>query len=211
MWPTLFALAATVWVGTTFRADAASASAQSAYRIQLEELSVHATRARRTDTNYASVTVQVGNATPRTVTRRLGDMGRGVKAIGIAFPRLTIPRKERLKIVWAVVNYGGERHDLVLHTMKNGTEQKIRQENGGAWLSGLAQEMSEVLASRSSTCDGPVLADFYEASGADLSRHVGDRKALRISKRQAGIDAPRRCGVRSDYSATVAISRIGTR
>jgi hypothetical protein len=62
---------------------------------------------------------------------------------------------------------------------------------------------------RASRCDG--LAGSLEISGTDLARQTGQGKALRVTRRQDGLEAPDRCAKKSDYSATLIIRRESAR
>jgi hypothetical protein len=191
-------------------ANARERAAPTLYRIQLQEIAVQAARSRRTDTNYAALGVRVGAAEPQILTRRVGDMGRGIKAMNMAFPRVAIRPGERLTVVWAVVNYGPETHAALLQSLKAAAEQRIRKGDGETWLEGLSENLSDVLANASRNCDGPVAAGSYEIGGAELLRQSA-AKPLRIIRRQAGIAAPARCEGTSDYSVGIVITRSSAR
>jgi hypothetical protein len=57
------------------------------YWIQLDNTSVESTRSRRTDTNYAVLSVQANAGEARTTSKRLGDVGRGTKAVNMSLSR----------------------------------------------------------------------------------------------------------------------------
>jgi hypothetical protein len=206
------ALAIGLWIGGAANAGARSRerSAPPPYRIQLQEIAVQATRSRRTDTNYVSLAVRVGSAEPQILARRVGDMGRGTKAINMAFPQVAVRSSERLTVVWAIVNYGRETHATLLQSLKAATERQVRKGDGNAWLQDLSEALSDVLGNGAGNCDGPVVAGAHEIGGADLLRQSGS-KPLRITRRQAGLAAPATCRATSDYSVTIVISRGSTR
>ena len=79
---------------------------RASYRVQLSEISVQSPRSRRTDTDYAAISVQVGDTTARTVTRRIGNVGRGTKAVNMSLSKVVLTSQTQLRITWSVVNYG---------------------------------------------------------------------------------------------------------
>ena len=174
---------------------------RASYRVQLSEISVQSPRSRRTDTNYAAISVQVGDKTARTVTRRIGNVGRGTKAVNMSLSKVVLTSQTQLRITWSVVNYGGERHDVLMRAVGNATEA-LTNESG---MTQLSEAVSDALAERKTSCDGPVFYATFEISGAELSGQLRSGKPLRITRRQQGMDAPSRCESRSDYLATVVI------
>lgn len=200
---TLFIAAQAFWAGALAQEKA---ERSTTYRIQLSEISVQSPRSRRTDTNYAAISVQVGTAAPQTVTRRLGDVGRGTKAVNMSFPQVVIGPKTRLSISWAVVNYGGERHDAMMRLLRKATEDHVKAASSETWISQLS-DLIAIEDARDQRCDGPVLASSFDIGGAELARQLGSGKPLRVTRRQRGLDAPRSCTSRSDYFATVIIVR----
>ena len=174
---------------------------RASYRVQLSEISVQSPRSRRTDTNYAAMSVQVGDTTARTVTRRIGNVGRGTKAVNMSLSKVVLTSQTQLRITWSVVNYGGERHDVLMRAVGSATEEKTNESG----MTQLSEAVSDVLADRRKSCDGPVFYATFEISGAELSGQLRSGKPLRITRRQQGMDAPSRCESRSEYSATVAI------
>ena len=174
---------------------------RASYRVQLSEISVQSPRSRRTDTNYAAMSVQVGDTTARTVTRRIGNVGRGTKAVNMSLSKVVLTSQTQLRITWSVVNYGGERHDVLMRAVGNATEAPTNE----LGMTQLSEALSDVLADRKKSCDGPVFYATFEITGAELSGQLRSGKPLRITRRQQGMDAPSRCESRSDYSATVVI------
>jgi hypothetical protein len=182
------------------------------YRIQLDDISVETTRSRRTDTNYAALSVQGSSEPPRTTTKRLGDVGRGTKAVNVSLSLIPVGQKGRLRISWAVINYGGAKSDEMIGVLKTALEQQVAKESDGDWLSQLSAMLARALEEdRASRCDGPVLAGSLEISGTDLARQTAQGKALRVTRRQEGLEAPDRCAKKSDYSATLIIRRESAR
>jgi len=198
-------LALALWLASCACAGAQPRPKRTVYRVQLQEISVQTTRSRRTDTNYAALSVQVGNDKPQSVVRRLGDMGRGTKAINMAFPQLALRANERLTMAWAVANYGRDAQADVLQALRTATERWARR-NDDKGLQDLSEALSDHFASEPRTCDGPVLAGLYEIDAADLLRQSAS-KPLRITRRQTGLEAPDRCGAISDYAATIVVTR----
>ena len=109
------------------------------YWIQLDNTSVESTRSRRTDTNYAALSVQANAGEARTTTKRLGDVGRGTKAVNMSIPRIPVPPAGRLRITWAVINYGGGRPDELMSVLKKAVEQQVAKSSDGDWLSQLSE------------------------------------------------------------------------
>jgi hypothetical protein len=207
-----FAVVAALCMGATAGAGAKATerTAPTTYRIQLHEIAVQATRSRRTDTNYAALAVRVGTTEPQILTRRMGDMGRGTKAVNMAFPRVAVRPSERLTVMWAVVNYGRETHAALLQSLRTATERQIRKGDATTWLEDLSDALSDVIVSGTHSCDGPVAASGYEIGGADLLRQSA-AKPLRITRRQAGLAATARCRATSEYSVSIVITRSSAR
>jgi hypothetical protein len=182
------------------------ASRLPTYRIQLAEISVQSPRSRRTDTIYAAITVEVDAAGPKTMARRLGDIGRGTKAVNMSLPLITIEPKAHARIAWAVVNYGGNRQDPLLQVLRKATESEMKGANDDTWISQLS-DLVPIDDDRVQSCDGPVLAGSLNVSGAELAAQSVPGKPWRITRRQRGVDAPAKCKNRSDYFATVMIVR----
>ena len=192
----------TVLIGAQVVGVSALAQEKStAYRVQLSEISVQSPRSRRTDTDYAAISVQLGDTAARTVTRRIGDVGRGTKAINLSLSKVAVTPQGRLRVNWAIVNYGGERHAVLMQVLGKAIEGQT-QEN---WMAQLSQGLSDVLEARKGSCDGPVSAASFEITGAELSRQLRSGKPFRITRRQRGMEAPSRCQAKSDYSVTVVI------
>ena len=200
--------AQTFWSG----ASAQQSRLVPTYRIQLDDISVERTRSRRTDTNYAALSVQGSSEHPRTSTKRLGDVGRGTKAVNVSLSLIPVEQNGRLRISWAVINYGGAKSDEMVGVLKEAVEQQVAQASDEDWLSQLSAVLARALEEdRASRCDGPVLAGSLEISGTDLARQTGQGKALRVTRRQEGLEAPDRCAKKSDYSATLIIRRESAR
>jgi hypothetical protein len=182
------------------------------YRIQLDDISVETTRSRRTDTNYAALSVQGSSGHPRTTTKRLGDVGRGTKAVNVSLSLIPVEQKGRLRLSWAVINYGGAKSDEMIGVLKTAVEQQVAKANDGDWLSQLSEAVSRALEEdRASRCDGPVLAGSLEISGTDLARQTSQGKLLRVTRRQEGLEAPAQCANKSDYFVTIVIRREAAR
>jgi hypothetical protein len=203
--------AATLIAAPAFFSDASAGQIPRVptYWIQLDDVSVESTRSRRTDTNYAALSVQADAGEARTTTKRLGDVGRGTKAVNMSLSRLRAPLAGRLRITWAVINYGGTRPDELTGLLKKAVEQQVAKSIDGDWLSQLSEAVSRALEEegRAPSCDGPVLAGSLEISGADLARQTAQRKPLRVTRRQVGLEAPAKCAKKSDYIATLLIRR----
>ena len=162
---------------------------RASYRVQLSEISVQSPRSRRTDTDYAAISVQVGDTTARTVTRRIGNVGRGTKAVNMSLSNVVLTSQTQLRITWSVVNYGGERHDVLMRAVGSATEEQTNESG----MTQLSEAVSDVLADRKKSCDGPVFYATFEITGAELSGQLRPGKPLRITRRQQGMDAPSRC------------------
>jgi hypothetical protein len=171
------------------------------YRVQLAYISVQAPRSRRTDTNYAALSIQVGDTAARTVRRRIGNVGRGTKALNMSVSKVVLTPQTELRITWAVVNYGGDRHDALMRALGEATEEQTHE----SWMTQLSEAVSDVLVDRKKSCDGPVFAATFKITSAELSRQMKPRKPLTITRRQRGTEAASRCQSSSDYSATVVI------
>jgi hypothetical protein len=180
-------------------------SRQTAYRVQLSHISVQATRSRRTDTGYAAISVQVGDTEAGTLTRRIGNVGRGTKVLNMSLPKIVAIPQARVKIGWALVNYGGEKHDAMVRVLAKATEEQVIRATDVNWMTELSEAVSPLLEERTKSCDGPLLAASFEISSADLRRQLRPGKPWRVTRRQRGTDAPSRCQATSDYAATVVI------
>jgi len=100
------------------------------------------------------MSVQVGDAAARTVRRRIGDVGRGTKALNMSLSNVVLTAQAQLRITWAVVNYGGERHDALMRALGEAAEEQTHE----SWMTQLSEAVSDVLMDRKKSCDGPVFA-----------------------------------------------------
>ena len=131
------------------RALAQEGSSKSAtYKVQLAYISVQAPRSSRT--NYAAMSVHVGETAARTVRMRIGDVGRGTKALNISLSNVVLTPQTQLRITWAVVNYGGERHDSLMRAVGEATEEQTYE----SWMTQLSEAVSDVLVDRKKSATG---------------------------------------------------------
>jgi hypothetical protein len=110
-----------------------------------------------------------------------------------------------VKIGWALVNYGGEKHDAMMRLLAKATEDQVTRATNVNWMTELSEAVWPLLEERSKSCDGPLLAESFEIGSADLRRQLRPGKPLRVTRRQRGTDAPSGCQATSDYAATVVI------
>src|SRR5687768_1956430 len=75
---------------------------RASYRVQLSELSVQSPHSHRNDTDLPSFPTRRSSDLARTVTRRIGNVGRGTKAVNMSLSNVVLTSQKQLRITWSV-------------------------------------------------------------------------------------------------------------
>ena len=173
------------------------------YVFALDSLSITDTRSLGSDTNHATIQVQVDNGPIVKASKDLGDQNNGFHPIGLVLPPVTIPNGDhKLKFTFAI-NNGGTNFDIAKYAsdILDGT------------LPGASQALSYLFPGLfSGGCNGPVAVLGPPFNYQPYVFTPGDLLAGGAKYTNTlwfpGIDSPSGCGSNSKYHVTYSITRI---
>jgi hypothetical protein len=177
------------------------------YSIIFNGIRIDNTRSRSSDTNYASLSLQVGSRKFETKTKFLDDQKEGIHPVGLSYDGIDIPRDATpVKIVWAVINNGHGNQGTIQSALSAGSEALLQQNSSGnQQLDNFVLVLIKVgLGWLFANCDGPVIAGVYSATGADIAAETASNEKS-ISTDYPGIDSPAGCGSNSRYNSHIRI------
>lgn len=191
----------------------------------LDSIRITDTRSRHEDTDYASLTLLVrdasGNGTPQTITKSMGNLNNGTFNVGLSFPNVVVPTDGSVVFNYLVVNSG--------HSSESDIYKALEQVGGalankglvaggtalgsailpglgtilGAIAGWLASEISSILTAN---CDGPVAAEQVTMNYNDLMSKTANGTDS-VTTQHPGTDSAVGCGGNSMYYATWHIAR----
>ena len=191
----------------------------------LDSFKITNTRSRHEDTDYASATLLVrdasGNGTPKTLTKSMGNLNNGTFNVGLSFPNVVVPVNGSIVFNYLIVNSG--------HTSESDIDKGLEAVGGalankgltaggtalgtailpglgtilGAIAGWLAGQISSIL---SANCDGPVAAEQVTLTYAQLMAKIANATDT-VTTAHPGTDSATGCGSNSMYYVTWHIAK----
>lgn len=196
------------------------------FTFSLDSFRITNTRSRHEDTDYVSVTLLVkepnGTATPKTLTKSLGNVNNGTHAIGLSFPNVAISSTQEAVFNYLIVNSGHASESQVYSVLENagGSLATKGLVAAGAALgsllpipglgtligAGAGYLVGELKSILGADCDGPVAAEQDTFPYTDLMAKTANGTFTHETQ-HPGTDSATGCGSNSMYYVTWHISR----
>jgi hypothetical protein len=216
---------------TTDDASSQQAFRQADYTFTVTSLDIFNTRSPDSDSDKVALTVAVGSGAPQTVTKDLGDLGRGHFPIGLEIGPLHVSDPDiGIAFNYLVINSGHGDHSTIdmLLTKAGGTlATKGAQAAAGA-IGGLiggslgsyvmpivgsilgmyaGELVGDLVGVLDANCDGPVAAEQPLFKGIDLWNLTHLAVSGSMETYHPGADSNQGCGENSQYLVTWTVKR----
>jgi hypothetical protein len=200
----------------------------------LESFEILNTRSHHEDTDYVSFTLVIGNGTPQTQTKAMGDLNNGNYPVGLSFGPVAVAPNEAAVFNYLILNSGHQSQqetqdaltkaattlaqqgaDAAAKAISSGVASLVGASIGsavlpvigtalGAIAGWLVDELGGVLFAN---CDGPVAAEQVAMTGTELAARTANG-AYQHTTSHPGIDSPHGCGSNSQYKVTWSIKAV---
>jgi len=187
------------------------------YNLTLNNFQISETRSLLEDTDYLSFTLQIGLATPQTLVKSMGSIGKGTHTVGLSFSNVSLGVTDFVTLSYLIVNSGQSPRVTVETTLES---------VGGLFSSGVAPgfilppEFGSALQTDSDwltaelksvfhlNCDGAVAAERTGFMINDLLARPGGLP-FNQSTPQPGTDSATGCGGNSNYTVNWHVEQVG--
>jgi hypothetical protein len=195
-----------------------------AFSFVFESFKITDTRSLHEDTDYASFTLLVnsaaGSGTPKTLTKKMGDLNNGTFPVNLSFPVVSIGSSDRVALNYLIVNSGHKNPSQIVSTLESaGGKLAVGAMTGlgasigsvipgfGTALGALAGWLAgEITGLINANCDGTVAAEQNTFTLNDLLAKTAKGRFTQTTK-HPGTDSPHGCGGNSMYFVTWHIDR----
>lgn len=194
------------------------------YKFSVDSFQILNTRSRHKDTVFISASLAVGNRTPQTKTRHMGDLNNGIFDVGLTFDEF-VTDDETVILSFVMINNGHTDPNAVVRGLEQATLQLAQQAAAAAATAGgaaigavlgasIGTAMIPVLGTALgalagwivsetgglifANCDGGVAAGVHPFTGAQL-REATDGGIFRQTDDNPGTDSAHGCGSNSHY------------
>jgi hypothetical protein len=187
------------------------------YNLTLDNFQISEARSLLDDTDYLSFTLQIGLATPQTLVKSMGSIGKGTHTVGLSFANVSLGVTDFVTLSYLIVNAGQSPRVTVETTLEN---------VGALFSSGVAPGFPLPQAFRSAlqtdsdwlaaelkgvfhlNCDGAVAAERTGFMINDLLARPGGLP-FKQSTAHPGNDSATGCGGNSSYTVNWHVEQVG--
>jgi hypothetical protein len=116
------------------------------YDFALEWFTIHNTRARHLDTDYASLSLSVGGQAASTKTQKMGDLNNGTYSTGLTFENVAIGDEQIVVFSYTIMNNGHSNPDVVEKNLADAATtlaNKAAQAAAQAAVKPIAEDIAE--------------------------------------------------------------------
>jgi hypothetical protein len=194
---------------------------QTLYTFTLDSFRITDTRSRHNDTDFASMSVKVGDNAPITVpTKSMGDVNNGVHKVGLVIPNLKVPQNAIVAFSYSIVNAGNDKDKIgqALEKAVSAASSKAASAAAGAVGTAVGGPAGTLLAAVGTAavgwalgklvdiifanCDGTVAAADHAFTAAQLAAKTANGAVFSMVDDNKGSSSPHGCGSNSRYYVT---------
>lgn len=193
---------------------------QNPFEFSFYSITIKNTRSRHEDTDYAFLSLKVGNTQYPTIGKKIGDLNNGDHPIGLVFTGIQLRDDQTpVTIKWSVINSGHGANQQYQNAFNTAGPVVINQTTDG----GLAEILKSVFSLGSSllfaNCDGVVVSDQWVGTAHQLYQFMASRNnvpqywtwdsptVVRYILHDPGTDSDHGCGSNSDYYSGIRITK----
>lgn len=195
------------------------------FSFTLDSFQITDTRSLHEDTDYVTFTLVVnpqnGVGTPRSQTKKMGDVNNGVHTVNLSFANVQVNLTDTVMMNYLIVNSGHKDPSQVVSTLESAGTKLLSAgatavggllpipELGPAlgavanWLGG------QLVSIINANCDGPVAAEQDKFTFNDLMTRTAHGPFSQTTK-HAGTNSPTGCGRNSAYIVNWHMLEVGS-